>query len=77
MLSVFAERLSSLWGPFRLFSSYLVMMSVGSVLAGFLTWYFLPRLWGRLPQDRGKPIVEGKERSVSRGKPALKTSAPT
>lgn len=69
MLSVFAERLSSLWGPFRLFSSYLVMMSVGSVLAGFLTWYFLPRLWGRLPQDRGKPIVEGKERSVSRGKP--------
>ena len=67
MLSLYAERLSAIWGPFRLFSSHLVMMSIGSLLSGFLTWYFLPRLWKRLPHDRGKVLVENG--MVSRGKP--------
>ncbi|MBP5321108.1 MAG: phospho-N-acetylmuramoyl-pentapeptide-transferase [Kiritimatiellae bacterium] len=45
----------------------MVMMSIGSLLSGFLTWYFLPRLWKRLPHDRGKVLVENG--MVSRGKP--------
>ncbi|MBQ9431469.1 MAG: phospho-N-acetylmuramoyl-pentapeptide-transferase [Kiritimatiellae bacterium] len=57
MLYWFADRLSELWGPLRLFSSHLVLMSFGSLLAGFFTWWLLPKFWDRLPHDRGKAIA--------------------
>lgn len=51
----------------RLFSSHLVLLSIGSVAAGYLTWLLLPRLWNRLPHDHGKALVKDGEKS--RGKP--------
>lgn len=51
----------------RLFSSHLVLISIGSIVAGYLTWRLFPRLWARLPHDHGKALVKGGE--VSRGKP--------
>lgn len=68
MLYWLADRLTEFWGPFRLLSSHLLLMSVGALLSGLLTWYFLPRLWRLLPQDRGKAVV-GKEGMHSKGKP--------
>lgn len=57
------------WGPFRLLSSYLLMMGVGALLAAFLTWWILPKLWDKhLPHDRGKQIVDGNQ-MMSKGKP--------
>lgn len=68
MLSLFAERLSHVWGPFRLLSSHLVLMSAGTLLAGFLTWRALPAFWRLLPQDRGKGLA-GDGGKAARGKP--------
>ena len=70
MLFRLSEFLSTqVWGPFRLLSSYLLMMGVGALLAAFLTWWILPKVWGRfLPHDRGKQLVDGKKQ-VSKGKP--------
>lgn len=68
MLSLLAERLSQFWGPFRLLSSHLVMMSVGTLLAGFFTWQALPRFWRLLPADRGKALA-GDGGKAARGKP--------
>lgn len=51
----------------RLLSSHLVLMSIGAIVSGYLTWYLLPRFWQRLPHDHGKALVKGGE--VSKGKP--------
>lgn len=70
MLFRLSEFLSThVWGPFRLLSSYLLMMGVGAMLAAFLTWWILPKVWDKyLPHDRGKKIVDG-NKMVSKGKP--------
>ena len=67
--------LSELWGPFRLLESNLVLMSVGTLLAGFLTWWLLPKCWTvlgnhwyTLPRDRGKSIA-GDGGKAAAGKP--------
>ena len=59
--------LSSLWGPFRLLESRLVLMMLGSLGCCLLTWIFLPRFWDRLPHDKGKAFVKGSEKA--KGKP--------
>ena len=53
--------------PLRLFMSHLVLMAVGTLGAGFLVWFFLPRMKSMLPRDRGKAQVKDGEKS--RGKP--------
>jgi phospho-N-acetylmuramoyl-pentapeptide-transferase len=67
MLHLLAPYLESLWGPFRLLGSYMVMIGAGTILAGFSTLSLLPRLWKHLPRDRGKQLAAtGHE---SEGKP--------
>lgn len=51
----------------RLFSSHLVLLSVGTILAGLLSWYLLPKTWKFLPCDHGKELV--KDGMLSKGKP--------
>lgn len=53
--------------PLRLFSSFLVLLSIGCMLAAILAWFALPRLWHRLPHDHGKALAPGG--MVSKGKP--------
>lgn len=68
MLYWLGTLLSGYWGPFRLLSSHLMLLAVGTMLAALSVWFFLPRLWRRLPTDHGKTIAAdgGKE---SKGKP--------
>lgn len=51
----------------RLFSSYIVLLSIGSLLSAILAWLALPRLWDRLPRDHGKTLAPGG--MASKGKP--------
>jgi phospho-N-acetylmuramoyl-pentapeptide-transferase len=46
----------------------LVLLALGTLLAGVLVWSRLPRLWMRLPGDRGK-ILSADGGRVSAGKP--------
>lgn len=67
MLPFFAPLLTQVWGPFRLFGSYLVLIGLGALVAAWLTWWLLPKAFGRLPRDQGKPFV--KEGEEAKGKP--------
>lgn len=51
----------------RLFSSYVVLLSIGTVLSALFVWLALPRFWERLPRDHGKALAPGG--MVSKGKP--------
>ena len=51
----------------RLFSSHIVLLSIGLLTSGLLTAVLLPRFWKFLPHDHGKAMVPGGE--VSKGKP--------
>jgi len=68
MLYWLSSYLTSLWGPFRLFSSHLMLLAAGTLTGGLVIWSFLPRLWSRLPTDRGK-ILAADGGSKSAGKP--------
>ncbi|MBQ3810680.1 MAG: phospho-N-acetylmuramoyl-pentapeptide-transferase [Kiritimatiellae bacterium] len=59
--------LAKAWGPFRLFSSHTFLASFGAALAALLVVFLLPRLWDKLPRDRGKALVKGG--AASAGKP--------
>lgn len=59
---------SSFWGPFRLLSSHLVLIALGTLLGGLVVWRGLPRFWHRLPQDRGK-VIAADGGVKSKGKP--------
>ena len=59
--------LTAVWGPFRIMGSHIVLACLGTVLAGAVVWFFLPRLWHVLPRDRGKKLV--REGELSAGKP--------
>jgi len=61
------DYLLTLYGPFRLLTSYLFLAGLGTALAAGAPWVALPRLWHRLPTDQGRAhAVEGQG---SRGKP--------
>jgi len=67
MLYWIAPYLTELWGPFRLLASHLMLLAAGTLAAGFVVWWFFPRYWSLMPQDRGKMLTpDGKE---SMGKP--------
>ncbi|MBQ9367236.1 MAG: hypothetical protein IJT83_05600 [Victivallales bacterium] len=67
MLPFLSELLTQYWGPFRLLSSFLVIIAIGSTLAALATFIILPKLWHRLPHDGGKAFVKGSE--AAKGKP--------
>jgi phospho-N-acetylmuramoyl-pentapeptide-transferase len=67
MLSWVEQAFGHLWGPLRLFSSFFFLAGVGYATAAVATWLLLPRLWDRLPRDRGRAFAVNAEQSV--GKP--------
>ena len=68
MLYFLGTRLHLVWGPFRLFSSHLVLLALGTLLGGLVVWAGLPRLWHVLPHDRGK-VLAADGGKMSKGKP--------
>jgi phospho-N-acetylmuramoyl-pentapeptide-transferase len=68
MLYCLSQYLTGLWGPFRLLQSHLLLLAGGAFTAAALIAVFLPRLWDRLPRDRGKAIC-GADGMKSKGKP--------
>lgn len=61
------EQLFGVYGPFRLFTSYLFLGGVGCALSVILTWWLLPKLWHLLPRDQGRAHAVGA--AQSEGKP--------
>lgn len=57
MLYWISSYLTTLWGPFRLFSSHMMLLAAGTLSAGLVVWSFLPKLWNRLPTDKGKVLA--------------------
>jgi phospho-N-acetylmuramoyl-pentapeptide-transferase len=60
-------RLADSYGPLRLLTSYLFLAGLGTAMSALLTFLLLPRLWNRLPRDRGRAHAVGAEQSI--GKP--------
>ena len=68
MIYWLGQEFSTLYGPLRLFTSFLFLCGLGLALGGLFTWRLLPKLWDRLPLDQGREYaVEGDK---SQGKPA-------
>ncbi len=67
MLHWIGAHLADSFGPLRLLTSYLFLAGLGSALATISTWWLLPRLWHRLPRDRGRAHAVNAEQSI--GKP--------
>ncbi len=67
MLSWVFQTFGRYWGPLRLLDSFFFLSAVGFAVAAAATWLLLPRLWGRLPRDRGRAFAVNAEQSV--GKP--------
>ena len=68
MLYHLSSYLTGIWGPFRLLQSHLFLLAGGAFFAALVIAVFLPRLWDRLPRDRGKAIC-GSDGMKSKGKP--------
>lgn len=68
MLYHLSRYLTEFWGPFRLLQSHVLLLAGGAFTAALLIAVFLPRLWDRLPRDRGKAIC-GADGMKSKGKP--------
>ncbi len=68
MLPWISQYLEKIYGPFRLFNSYLFLAGIGTAMAAIATWYLLPQLWRYLPTDQGRAHAVGAQQSV--GKPA-------
>ena len=69
MLYYLSHYLIPVWGPFRLFQSYALLLAGGAFTAAVLSLILLPRLWNRLPRDRGKVICKDLGGMQSAGKP--------
>lgn len=67
MLSWLVSNFGHVWGPLRLLNSFFFLAGVGYAVAALATWVLLPRVWNRLPQDRGRAHAVNAEASV--GKP--------
>jgi phospho-N-acetylmuramoyl-pentapeptide-transferase len=67
LLPWLGEQLIPVFGPFRLFTSYLFLAGTGAAFTALTTWFTLPRLWNRLPTDQGRAHAVGAQQSV--GKP--------
>lgn len=69
MLYYLAEILKPYFGPFRLLQSHALLLAGGTFVAALVTWILLPRLWPRLPRDRGKVLCKDMDGMKSAGKP--------
>ena len=69
MLYLLSKFLTPYWGPFRLLSSHALLLAGGTATAALLTLLLLPRLWNKLPRDRGKVICSDLGGMKSAGKP--------
>lgn len=69
MLYFLSQYLTPWWGPFRLLQSHALLLAGGAFTAALLAWVFLPRLWNRLPRDRGKALCRDLGGMASAGKP--------
>jgi phospho-N-acetylmuramoyl-pentapeptide-transferase len=67
LLPWLGEYLVEIYGPFRLLSSHLFLIGLGTLLTAGITWFVLPRVWNQLPRDRGRAFAVGAEQS--QGKP--------
>lgn len=67
MLYWLGQFLEHSYGPFRLFTSHLFLGGLSTVLCFVLTFYFLPKLMGLLPTDRGR--AHAIQSGASKGKP--------
>lgn len=69
MLYHISQYLTPFWGPFRLFQSHALLLAGGTFTAAILAWVLLPKLWDRLPRDRGKVLCKDLGGMASAGKP--------
>ena len=69
MLYYLSQYLTQFWGPFRLLQSYALLLAGGAFAAALLALVLLPRLWDKLPRDRGKAICSDLGGMKSAGKP--------
>ena len=69
MLYYLSNYLTQFWGPFRLLRSHALLLAGGAFTAALLCWLLLPRLWNRLPRDRGKALCKDLGGMKSAGKP--------
>ncbi|MDG2070500.1 MAG: hypothetical protein P8J55_01920 [Pseudomonadales bacterium] len=67
MLYYLGQYLADIAGPLRLLESYIFLAGLGTALGALLTWWLLPRLWHRLPTDKGREYAIDAEKSI--GKP--------
>ncbi|WP_091736076.1 hypothetical protein [Phenylobacterium immobile] len=67
MLAWLYETLGPNFGPLRLFNSFFFLAATGFSVCALATWIVLPRVWGRLPTDRGRAFAIDAAKSV--GKP--------
>jgi phospho-N-acetylmuramoyl-pentapeptide-transferase len=67
MLQAIAENFGHLFGPLRLFGSYLFLAGFVGAFALVATFWVLPRYWALLPKDQGRAFAVGAEASI--GKP--------
>ncbi len=63
----FLRFFSEAWGPFRMFGSHTLLIGAAAFASGLSVAFLLPKLWHRLPLDRGKALVQGG--AASKGKP--------
>ena len=69
MLYYLSNYITPYWGPFRLFQSHALLLAGGAFTAALVVWLALPRLWNRLPRDRGKVLLKDMGGMKSAGKP--------
>ena len=69
MLYQLSTYLTPFWGPFRLLQSHALLLAGGTFIAAIMTWLMLPKLWNRLPRDRGKVVCKDLGGMASAGKP--------
>ena len=67
ILQTLAEHYGHLFGPLRLFTSYLFLAGTAGALAVVATFWALPRFWHLLPRDQGRAHAVDADKSV--GKP--------
>jgi phospho-N-acetylmuramoyl-pentapeptide-transferase len=69
MLYYLSQYLTPYWGPFRLLQSHALLLAGGTFTAAILAWVLLPKLWDKLPRDRGKVLCKDLGGMASAGKP--------
>lgn len=69
MIYYIAKIIAGWYGPLRLLQSHALLLAGGAFTAAILVWIALPRLWERLPKDRGKALCKDLGGMKSAGKP--------